>query len=179
MSRRLGIKAAPSSPRPLLMKDVLDPERDFLLIDQLAGQASQLGAGVLNLGAGRPEGLRTLIDGISAYDSGRSRDCAEGRPLLDDRSYLALWAISEFRALESDQALAEAAYRQKDMWALLKGENQVEGDCADKASTDVANWPPSEADHRALYAWKCWQRLAVGLIDDLDRIILTISLPDE
>lgn len=177
LSRRLVLSPADSTPQPLLLPDVLDPERDFLVIDQLAGSASQLGAGVLNLEAGRLESLPTLVEGIANYGSGQ-RDSV-GSPLLDDRSYLALWAISEFRAWESDQAMAAAASRQKNMWALLKGE-EAENDLGAEMSplSDEAE-RPFEADSRAVYAWKCWQRLASGLISDSDQIISTIYLPEE
>ena len=121
LRRRLNLILNDDSPKPLLLPDVADPERDYLYLDQLAQRSAQLGAGTLDLNFNQAEGLFALRDDIRDYASSAGDKPAAG-PLLDDRSYLALWAVSEFRSLESDEALARARLSQETMLASLQGE---------------------------------------------------------
>ncbi len=81
---------------------------------------------------------------------------------LDDRSYLALWAVSEYQVRRSDRLLAEAAARERSMWAALKGEEE-----------SAAETPPGSPapDRRTAYAWQCWRRLAAPLLLASDVIV--------
>ena len=174
LRRRLGFgPIAPDGPQPILLPGLQDPERDFLALDQLIVKASQLGSGVLSLRDGPAEGLHALVSGIRDY-SGRKKVAGEN-PILDDRSYLALWAVSELEALESERALAEAEAKQKAMWAALKGE-----DCDEDNRPSEDTRPARSAnDSRALYAWKCWSRLAGYILQDSDQIVPTLPQPEE
>lgn len=175
MSRRLGLRASEQSPRPILLPDVLDSERDFLAIEQLVERASNLGAGLLNLQSSELEGPSALAGKIRNYD--RNREGAASGPLLDDRSYLALWSVGEFRELEIERALSEAAVREKSMWAALKGEADEDPDDGRAETGPVFRDRPP--DSRGLYAWKCWQRLAAGIIQPGDRIVPASPPPDD
>lgn len=175
LKRRLGFgPASPEGPKPILLPDLLGPEEDFLTLDQLAVKASQLGSGLLNLGGGPDDGLFALISGIRDY-SGRKKEAGEN-PILDDRAYLALWAVSELRALESDKAMAEAQARQKAMLAALKGEDEADG-----GQPNEPAWPirPAESSARAAYAWQCWHRLAKPFLRDSDQIVPLIDLSND
>ncbi len=117
LTRRLGLAAGPEGPRPLLLPDAADPETDFQAIDQLNMRASQLGAGLFSLAAESPESLPALLGSIRSY-----RGKEKPGPVLDDRAYLALWAINEHQRRQSEALLAEARIKEKEMWAALKGE---------------------------------------------------------
>lgn len=189
LRRRLNLNFEDGSAKSLLLPDVADPERDFLYLDQLAQRSAQLGAGAVDLNFTQAEGLSSLLSDIRSYTSPQEQPA--GQPLLDDRSYLALWAVSEFRALESDLALAQAQARQSDLLASIQGENLGEYDelaenrqPEQSVSGSILNdrltiFPLREADSRAVYAWKCWRRLTWGLISDSDQIIPTLIFPSE
>lgn len=173
LRRRLGLTPDPAAARPLLLPDLADPERDFAAIDQLVKAAGQLGAGLLSLDRGTPESLPALTEAIAGY--GRSAGPEAAGPLLDDRSYLALWAANEYQAGQSRDLLAEAAARQEAMWADLKGLTDDDDDPLPTAAIDCF---PEIPDARSAYAWRCWRRLAAPLLRPSDRIVPTAAEED-
>ncbi len=164
LTRRLNLQPWPEAARPLLLPDIESPEADFRALDQLAQRASELGAGFLGLSLKPAESVISLAARIEGYGSpDRGPGPAEGAPILDDRSYLALWTITEYQTRQSRDLLARAAAREQAMWAALKGEE------ADQSPTEER--PAQEPDRRAAYAWRCWQRLAAPVITGADVII--------
>lgn len=163
LSRRLGLAAGPGGPRPLLLPDAADAETDFQAIDQLNMRASQLGAGLFSLAADSPESLPALLGSIRSY-----RGEEKPGPALDDRAYLALWAINEHQRRQSEALLAEARIKEKEMWAALKGE-----EVPSPPSPARLERPLPEPDRRALYAWRAWRRLAAGLLGPDDLLVPT------
>ena len=161
LARRLGLVADPAAASPLLLPGGRGPEEDFLAIDQLVRAAGELGAGFLGRPGRTPESLPGLTSAIRGYQPG-----SPGRPapVLDDRSYLALWAVTEHQARQNDRLLAEAAARERSMWAALKGEETDDEEV-------VPQLPPPEPDRRAVYAWRCWRRLAGPLLLATDIIV--------
>jgi len=168
--RRLGLSPAPDGPAPLLLPDLLSPEQDCAAIDQLVKTAGELGAAVLNLSRKVPDSLPALTGAIANYPAAKKTLLAG--PLLDDRSYLALWAVNEYQARQTRSLLDEAAVRQEAMWAALKGETEAAGGGNDFPP------PAAEADPRTAYAWRCWRRLAEPLLTPAD-IILPTAPPAE
>ncbi|UQZ89366.1 hypothetical protein C4J81_09215 [Deltaproteobacteria bacterium Smac51] len=166
LHRRLGLQTQPDGPQPLLLPDWADTETDFKAIDQLNSMASQMGAGLLNLAGDSPESLPALLTSIRAYQGMEAGK--PGGPALDDRSYLALWAISEYQTRQSEALLAEARASEKKMWAALKGEEEPH----DPSETRLDH-PASEPDRRTLYAWQVWRRLAGPLLRPADVIVPT------
>ena len=162
LARRLGLKPEDGF-YPLLLPDLTTPEQDFAAIDQLATTVGELGAGVLALSRRTPESVPGLAAAIGHY-----REAADvpASPVLDDRSYLALWAINEYRTYQSNRFLAEAKVKEKAMWAALKGE-----DASFSAAPLSAPVDEPEPDSRTIYAWGCWQRLAGPLLNSTDIII--------
>ena len=126
LRRRLNLNFEAGSAKSLLLPDVADPERDFLYLDQLAQRSAQLGAGAVDLNFTQAEGLSSLLSDMRGYTSPKEQPA--GQPLLDDRSYLALWAVIEFRALARDLALAQDQARAHEVLASLPGENAREPD---------------------------------------------------
>ena len=173
LSRRLKLIPAEADLRPLLLTGVNGPEQDFAAIDQLAKSAAELGAACLELVPGQAESRWALTSAIREYRLRSSAD-AQGRPFMDDRSYLALWTIVEFQSYESEQLLAQAAEQQRAMWSALKGEedsgNSPEEDRADR---------PGQLDARTEYAWSCWHRLAAPLLAAEDLIVPTAAALEE
>ncbi len=172
LSRRLGLAPVPGGPAPLLLPDAVSPERDFAAIDQLLRQAETLGAAVLSLDRRIPESVPALAGALRDYrpDPGQPTETVAPQPILDDRSYLALWAATEYLARQSRDLLAEAAAREQAMWAALKGE---------EPEPALPSPPPDgEPDRRAAYAWRCWRRLAAPLIRPADIIVPTAPAAD-
>lgn len=173
LRRRLALSPISGGPAPLLLPDLLSPERDFAAIDQLVKTAAELGAGLLHLSRDLPDSLPALSGAIANYSA--ARPAPPTGPILDDRSYLALWAVNEYQARQSRSLLAEAAAREEAMWAALKGEEApAEGSGRD----DDPPPPAEEADPRTAYAWRCWRRLAAPLLSPAD-IILPTAPPAE
>ncbi len=173
LARRWGWKpAGPEAPRPLLLPDLTDPERDFAAIDQLIRKAAEMGAGFLALIGRPPESLAEVRGALRHYSPEEKTAPA---PALDDRSYLALWAATEYQARQSRDLLAETARRQKAMWAALKGEEAEPAPGALQAPPDGTGEP----DRRAAYAWRCWRRLAAPLLRPSDILIPTAPGPDD
>ena len=160
LARRLGIAGGRDVASPLLLPDVRGPEEDFLAIDQLVRTAGELGAGLLGLPGRAPESLPGLTSAIRGYHQSSPGQPA---PVLDDRSYLALWAVTEHQARQNDRLLAEAAAKERSMWAALKGEEPG-------YEEEAGQVRPSEPDRRTVYAWQCWRRLAGPLLLDTDII---------
>lgn len=167
LRRRLSLTMPEAGPTPLLLPDLTNPEQDFAAIDQLVRSAGELGAGLLNLSRDLPESLPALTGAITHYS--QTENTAKTGPLLDDRSYLALWTVNEYQARRSQALLAEAAARERAMWAALKGEE--ENFSAPIAESDPL--PEEEADPRTAYAWRCWRRLAEPLLMPSDIILPT------
>lgn len=167
LRRRLLLTPLEDGPAPLLLPDLVNPEHDFAAIDQLVRSAGELGAGLLNLSRDLPESLPALTGAIANYSP--AEKMAKTGPLLDDRSYLALWAVNEYQARRSQTLLAEAADRERAMWAALKGEEETASDSI--AESDPP--PEEEADPRTAYAWHCWRRLAGPLLRPSDIILPT------
>lgn len=166
LRRRLSLTPHEDGPAPLLLPDLVDPEQDFAAVDQLVRSAGELGAGLLNLSRDLPESLPALTGAIANYSP--VEKTTKPGPLLDDRAYLALWAVSEYQARSSQSLLAEAAARERAMWAALKGEEEI-------AFASIAEFPPpeEEAYPRTAYAWRCWRRLAEPLLRPSDVILPT------
>lgn len=164
LRRRLSLTPLAKGPAPLLLPDLISPEQDFAAIDQLVRSAGELGAGLLNLSRDLPESLPALTGAIANYSP--AEKTVKTGPLLDDRSYLALWAVNECRARRSQALLAEASARERTMWAALKGEEET-------ASIAEVDRPLEEADPRTVYAWRCWRRLAEPLLRPSDLILPT------
>lgn len=166
LTRRLELTPAPGGPSPLLLPDVVSPERDFAAVDQLLRQAETLGAAVLSLDRRTPESVPGLAGALRAYHPGAvpPLEGASPQPILDDRSYLALWAATEYLARQSRNLLAETAVQEQAMWAALKGE---------EPALPPQPYPDDEPDRRAAYAWRCWRRLAAPLLRPTDIIIPT------
>ncbi len=162
LSRRLGLTAGPEGPAPFLLPDAADAETDFKAIDQLSALAAQPGAGLFSLAAESPESLPALLGSIRSY-----RGEEKPKPVLDDRAYLALWAINEHQRRQNEALLAEARFQEKKMWAALKGE-----EAPAPAAPDRSEGAP-EPDRRALYAWRAWRRLAAGLLGPDDLLVPT------
>ncbi len=162
LRRRLGFAPGANSPEPILLPDQKDAESDFRAIDQLAGMAASLGAGFISLTPDSPESLPALLSGIrSGQASPKS-----GAPILDDRAYLALWAITEHETRQSEAILRGAQASENRMWAALKGEEP-------SSSPERPGQPAPEPDRRALYAWRAWRRLAEGILTADDVITPT------
>lgn len=165
LTRKLGLgPELKSGFYPLFLPDLVDPERDCLAIDQLAQTVGELGAGVLALIRRVPESVPGLAAAIGRYREATGE--AGPGPILDDRSYLALWSINEFRAWQSYRLLAETKAREKAMWAALKGEEE-----ALPPLRDMIEPPAPEPDSRTDYAWTSWLRLTADLIGPDDVII--------
>lgn len=162
LSRRLSFAADRANASPLLLPDVRTPEEDFAAIDQLVRTAGELGAGVLGLPGRVPESLPGLAGTIRDYHQGLPD---KPGPVLDDRSYLALWAATEYQARQSERLLAEAAVKERSMWAALKGEE------SEAAEEGLDYGQAQEPDRRTVYAWRCWQRLAAPLLRESDLIV--------
>lgn len=173
LQRRLALNPAADGPAPLLLPDMVSPEHDFAAIDQLVRTAGELGAGMLNLSRDLPDSLPALTGAIVNYPAVKKASEEAGGPLLDDRSYLALWAVNEHQARQSQALLDEAAARERAMWAALKGE-------AVPAPPIKEEDPPpaEEADPRTVYAWRCWHRLAAPLLQPSDLILPTAPAAD-
>lgn len=174
LRRRLALSPAPEGPAPLLLPDLVNPEHDFAAIDQLAKTVGELGAAALHLSRDLPDSLPSLTGAIANYP-GPKKYPPTG-PILDDRSYLALWAINEYQARQTRSLLIEAAAREEAMWAALKGEADFAG--ADGNPGDDFTSPEEVAAPRTAYAWRCWRRLAGPLMTPAD-IILPTALRDE
>jgi|GEM_PF-1958128 len=172
LSRRLAWAPASDGPQPLLLPDLVSPEHDFAVIDQLVKAAGESGAGLITLNRDRPNGWVSLAEAIAHYVP--AADTPRAGPILDDRSYLALWAVSEFQASRSNALLAEAAIGERAMWAALKGEESV----PEPVLPDNNQFPAAEPDPRAVYAWRCWRRLAAPLIKPGDVILPTAPLDE-
>lgn len=166
LSRRLNIKTQSGDASPLLLSDEIDPETDFKAIDQLVSMASEMGAGLLNLASGSPESLPSLLSSIRNYHG--ASDYISG-PALDDRSYLALWAYTEYQSRESERMLAQALNSEKKMWAALRGDDKEAEAPPFIEDETIANEP----DRRTAYAWKVWKRLSEGLMNPSDVIVPT------
>ena len=161
LTRRLDLTPAErAAADPVLLPDLTNPDRDFAAIDQLVRSAGELGAGILSL---RPNDPDSFADLTSAILRGQGRS---GGPILDDRSYLALWTSSEFQVERSRRLLARAAERERAMWAALKGEGEP-------SPAPSVSPPPAETDRRAAYAWQCWRRLVGPLLGPDDILIPT------
>lgn len=173
LKRRLAWVPASDGPRPLLLPDLVSPEHDFAVIDQLVQAAGESGAGLITLNRNRPTGWASLAEAITNYVPAADTPPRAG-PILDDRSYLALWAASEFQASRSNALVAEAATRERAMWAALKGEESV----SEFAFPDKSQFPAAEPDPRAVYAWRSWRRLAAPLIKPGDVILPTAPLDE-
>ncbi|MDR2946236.1 MAG: hypothetical protein LBV79_05770 [Candidatus Adiutrix sp.] len=145
---------------PLLLPSLRSPEEDFAALDQLIRAAGELGGGLLETIGRAPESLPGLVSSLRHYQDGGG---AHALPGLDDRSYLALWAVSEHDRRRSAQLLAEAAAKERSMWATLKGEEDAE--------QTTPQLPPADADRRTLYAWRRWRRLAAPLLRPGDIIV--------
>ncbi len=173
LTRRLSVTRDPDGPEPLLLPGRLDPEADFAALDQLARRAGELGAGFVNLDRRTPESVPALAEALTRYrPGGPASEAAEpSGPLLDDRSYLALWAITEYQARQGEGLLAEAAARERAMWAALKGEEPAAAPSSNSSS------PAGEPDRRTAYAWRCWRRLAAPLLTPSDLIVPTAPVP--
>lgn len=166
LRRRLGINPAPNGPRPILLPSQEDAETDFKAIDQLNTTAAQMGANFFSLAAESPESLPAILGGIRAYQAPKSP-----APILDDRAYLALWAISERQAQQSEKLLAQARTEEQKMWAALKGEDFSE-------PRQDAPAAPADIDSRTLYALRAWERLAGEVLTADDTVISSIpTLP--
>ena len=171
LARRLGWPAARTSASALLLPDVREPEEDFAALDQLVHTTRELGAGLLGLPGGTPESLPGLTAAIRGYSQMGISD--KPGPVLDDRSYLALWAVTEYQARQGELLLAETMAKEQAMWAALKGE-------ADEAAEPgFACIPSSEPDSRTFYAWQCWRRLAAPLLLESDIIVANAARPPE
>ncbi|MDR2724933.1 MAG: hypothetical protein LBC90_02470 [Candidatus Adiutrix sp.] len=162
LAKRLGLKPDPAGPAPLILP--ADPE-DLTLaaLDQLADRAGRQGADLWPLLIPPTESPSSLASAIR-----RPTAPAAPRPLLSDRAYLALWTLTEFQAAAGAELLAEAARKERAMWAALKGE---------EAAPPTSAPPPSaeeEPDRRAAYAWCCWRRLAATILRPGDLIIPTV-----
>jgi len=160
LAKRLGLAPDPRGPAPLMLPT--DPE-DLALaaLDQLADRAGRQGAGLWPLLVPPPEGPSALAEAIR-----RPAAPAAPRPLLSDRAYLALWTLAERQAEAGAELLAEAARKERAMWAALKGEEDAPPPLA-------ASTPTGEPDRRAAYAWQCWRRLAAPLLRPGDLILPT------
>lgn len=171
--RRLALSPVSGGPAPLLLPDLVSPEHDFAVIDQLVKTAGEMGAGVLSLSRDLPDSLPALTGAIANYPTAPKTPLAG--PILDDRSYLALWAVNEYQARQAQSLLDEASDKEEAMWAALKGENEAAGD----ANPNHDLFPMAEeADSRTVYAWRCWRRLAEPLLTSADIILPTAPLAE-
>ncbi|MDR1045822.1 MAG: hypothetical protein LBP33_12030 [Candidatus Adiutrix sp.] len=163
LERRLNLPPSTDF-RPLILPGVESPGRDFLALDQLVQKAGDLGAGFLSLSRRTPESLPALSRAVRSYPE--ASPPAPAGPVLDDRSYLALWAVTEWQRRAGEELLNRAAASQRAMWAALKGEAETDL----PARTAPA---PEEPDRRGAYAWQCWRRLAAPLMRPGDRLAPT------
>jgi hypothetical protein len=168
LDRRLGLSPVPGGPAPLLLP-AGPGEPDLAALDQLVSRAETLGAGLLNL-EGPPPGPTALAEAIR-----RPAPAPPPEPLLSDRAYLALWSLTEYQAALGDELLAEAARKERAMWAALKGETASE---TPPPAGPPAGLPAGEPDRRAAYAWRCWRRLAATVLRPGDYIITTVPEPE-
>jgi hypothetical protein len=166
LTRRLGLSSGPDSPRPILLADTADAETDFKAIDQLNTMAAQMGANFFTLAAVSPESLPALLGSIRAYQGEKKA----APPILDDRAYLALWAINEQQSRQNEALLAEALLQEKKMWAALKGE-----ETPSTSSPAPGEETPTEPDSRTLYAWRVWRRLAEAVLGAGDVVVPTAA----
>lgn len=166
LTRRLLLTPNRELAAPLLLPDARSPEHDFAAIDQLVKTAGELGAGFLSLRAEGSDNFAALTSSILHGAGGTP----VGGPILDDRSYLALWTVSEYHVRQSDRLLAEAAERERAMWAALKGEGDGSGSVSERP-----DYPGDDTGRRAAYAWRCWRRLAGPLLIEADIIIPTAA----
>lgn len=174
LTRRLGLPENRFQGTSLMLESVDSPETDFMAIDQLAALAAEMGAGMLSLKQVARESVNGLAVAISNYGNGlnQSKSC----PLLDDRSFLALWSLNEYRRQQTKEALNEAAHKEEAMWAALKGEEPAAAEL-DPVSKEAEPGPTPQSD----YAWAAWRRLAGGLIRKEDIIVQAVpeSIEDE
>jgi hypothetical protein len=140
-----------------------DPAEDLTLaaLDQLAERAGRQGAALWPPLVPPPDGPGALAAAIR-----NPAAPPRPRPLLGDRAYLALWTLAEHQAAAGKELLAETARKEQAMWAALKGE---EGD----PTLPPAAPPAGEPDRRAVYAWRCWRRLAAPILRPGDLILPT------
>ena len=156
LKKRLDL--ASSGPyRPLMLPDAEGLTQAAL--EQLAERAGNQGAGLWPLLVHSSESPGTLAQAI------RLGLPAASRPILSDRAYLALWTLSEGQADSSARLLAEAARKERAMWAALKGEEAA----PPQPAAPMANAP----DRRTAYAWQSWRRLAAPLLRPDDLILPT------
>lgn len=165
LRRRLGLEPLKAF-YPMLLPDQTEPERDFAAIDQMARRAASEGAALVDLNAREPESAEALARAIGRGPA----EPVAGRPLIDDRAYLALWSINQYQAWLSERLLAEASRRQWSMWRELKGQDDSEP----QVEAPAAAFPPP-GDSRGDYAWRCWERLSQGLLRSDDIIIATVG----
>jgi hypothetical protein len=128
-------------------------------LDQLADRAGRQGAGLWPLLVPPAESFGALASAIR-----RPAPTPRPRPLLSDRAYLALWTLAELQVAAGEEMLAEAARKERAMWAALKGEETAPPPLP-------AASPATEPDRRAEYAWLCWRRLAAPLLRPDDYIV--------
>ncbi|GHV56377.1 hypothetical protein FACS189460_1050 [Deltaproteobacteria bacterium] len=166
LARRLGLAPVPGGPAPLLLP-AESGEPDLAALDQLVSQAGTLGAGLLNL-LNPPSGPTALASAIRRRAPAAAQP---SEPLLSDRAYLALWSLTEYQAARGDELLAEAARKERAMWAALRGEPAAE-------PPPPSGPPAGEPDRRAAYAWRCWRRLAALVLRPDDRLIPTVPEPE-
>lgn len=162
LRRNLGFCPAPNGPQPILLPNVRDAETDYKAIAQLNTMAAQLGANFFSLASDSPETLPHILGNIRAYQAPAKAPA----PILDDRAYLALWAIGEYQRRETEALLAQARLQEQKMWAALKGE-----DFSPKSDPNSAPPAAEEPDQRTLYAFRVWQRLAEDILTADDTVI--------
>lgn len=159
LTRRLALEPERLA-QPLLLPDLRGPEEDFAAIDQLVTLSQELGAGILSLPGAAPESQASLEGAIRDYNN---MSKGETGPLIDDRSFLALWAVTEYQIRWGEKILAQAAAQERAMWAALKGD--------DEPADALLPRPTPEPDRRTVYAWECWRRLAGPLLRPTDQIV--------
>jgi hypothetical protein len=103
---------------------------------------------------------------IAASLRGAYQTPQKNSPILDDRSYLALWSLAEHQNSQNEAILAQARLQEQKMWAALRGEDFC-------PPSPGENMPAPEPNARTLYAQKAWKRLAAEILGP-DDIIYTL-----
>ncbi|MGL4207891.1 MAG: hypothetical protein ACRCTY_00740, partial [Candidatus Adiutrix sp.] len=128
--------------QPLLLPDAVSCEHDFKVIDELVKKTSHLGCGFLGLLEKPVDSVESLGRAISHYREINHKD-PRGKPILDDRSYLALWTFTEHQNEQSQKQWLNTLAYERQMWADLKGHDNDDLTPLGDASPPLGDGPDS------------------------------------